>query len=131
MIDGGDVDLYVKFAEGSNRTEPGKTVYDYKSAGWSSVSEQVEVQWNMPHYCLDCVVYIAVYGYTKGSYSIQATSTGIATLQAGDSIGGTVRQGQYVYYSYYNQDSFAEMTISLTTVSSINVLFFLFQIWAY
>jgi hypothetical protein len=77
----------------------------------------VEISVDMPDYCIDCLIYIAVYGYTKGAYTIQATSTGMLSLVADHSVGGNVVQGQFQYYSLYNPDVFAEMTITLTAVS--------------
>ncbi len=98
-------------------TEPGKTSFDMKSASWSTVAEQIEIKAGMSQYCIDCAIYLAVYGYTGGSYTLQATSTGMITLQPGDSVGGAVMKGKFEYYSYYNPDPFAEMMFSVTLVS--------------
>lgn len=103
---------------GNNRTlsEPGKNNYDLKSAGWSSVSEQIDIAYGSPFYCLNCVIYLAVFGYTKGSYTIQATSTGINSLQPGQPIGGLVLPKNYDYFSFFNDMPFAVMGFTLTLV---------------
>jgi hypothetical protein len=120
-IDGSDIDLYLVFASSNDtRREPGKTVYDYKSTGWSSVTEIIEISYKSPHYCYSCVVYLAVYGYAEGSYTLQASSNGIMRLTSGRNIGDRVNEGKYVYYSYWNYDQFAEMTVSLTSVSALS-----------
>ena len=114
-VDGGDPDLYAIFA---NHSEPGQYNFDYKSSSYSSVTDSIEVSYGMPHYCLNCIVYLSVYGFSKSSYTIQATSTGLTQLQADAAIGGSIRQDKYYYYTFYNSLQFAEMRISLTTVSS-------------
>ena len=73
-VDGGDQDLYITFGalDGSGQPanaslyEPGRSHYDYKSAEWAAVSDQIEVSAGMAHFCQHCVIYIAVYGYKKG-----------------------------------------------------------------
>lgn len=120
LVDGGDVDLYLKFAESVDdlsSNQPGIDNNDYHSADWSSVSETITISYGMPHYCLNCVIYLAAYGYTAGSFQIQASSSNLLALHSGESLGGQVRVNEYNYYSFYNHDSFAEMTITVTAVS--------------
>ena len=112
------MDLYLLFANLTGPTkEPGKGNFDYKSTGWSSVAEVITLSYDMPKFCTSCVVYLAVYGFSKGSYSLQASSNGVIRLSSDKSVGDNVAQNTYNYYSYYNVDQFAEMSISLTTVS--------------
>lgn len=124
--DSGDVDLYLRFASPSsapNASEPGKDHFDYRSVSWANVVEKIEVTFDMPGYCVNCVVYIAAYGYTKGSYTIQATTSGMMSLVADHSVGGNVVQGKFEYYSLYNPEVFAEMAITLTTVRCVVFIF--------
>ena len=93
-----------------------KANYDYKSMGWGSVSEQIEISADMPHYCFDCTVYLAVYGYKAGSYVLQASSSGVTALQAGQAIGGHVSFERFNYYTIHNAQQFAQMKFTLTMV---------------
>eukprot|EP01038_Epipyxis_sp_PR26KG_P008213 gene8213-11113_t len=111
--DGGDVDLYLSF---SNLTEPGINHYDYKSTGWSTAVEQIEVSVNMPHYCLNCIAYLAVSGYKAGNYLIQATSTGIITLQADNAVSTHISPHVYSYFTYYNTISDSVLIFTLTVL---------------
>ena len=79
----GDQDLYVAF-DG----EPGHDHYDYHSALSSSSLDEITIGASSPHYCLGCYVYVAVYGFTRGHYTITATSKGVTTLQTGRAITG-------------------------------------------
>ena len=118
--DGGDVDMYVLFAEegqgSAELTEPGKENYHYKSTGFGSVTEQIEVTADMQHYCTACTAYLAVYGYVGGAYTLQASSSGFVTLQAGSALGGHVDYMLYNYYSLYNGNQFASLSFTLTMV---------------
>ena len=83
----GDQDLYVSF-DGSK--QPGHDHYDYHSSLSSSSVDEITVSAgkDSSHFCVGCYVYIAVYGFTHGHYSITATSKGITTLQTGRTITG-------------------------------------------
>lgn len=85
--------------------------------GWGSVTEMIELTADMPLYCFSCTVYLAVYGYRACSYSLQASSSGIISLQAGQSIGGHVSNEKFAYYSIHNSNQFALMKFTLTMVS--------------
>ena len=61
--------------------------YDYRSVGWGSVTELITLSADMPLYCFDCTVYLAVFGYRACAYTIQASSTGVTELQVGQAIG--------------------------------------------
>lgn len=80
------------------------------------MSELIEISADMPHYCFDCTVYLAVYGYRACSYSIQASSSGLTALQAGHAIGGHVANERFAYYTIRNTHQFAVMKFVLTMV---------------
>lgn len=90
--------------------------YNYKSVGWGSVTESIEISADMPFYCFDCTVYLAVYGYRACSYSIQASSSGLTALQSGQATGGHVSDEKFVYYTIRNSNQFALMQFTLTMV---------------
>ena len=79
----GDQDLYVSF-DG----EPGHGHYDYHSSLSSSSVDEITIDASSSHYCLGCYVYVAVYGFTHGHFTITCTSKGITNLQAGRAITG-------------------------------------------
>ena len=79
----GDQDLYVSF-DG----EPGHDHYDYHSSLSSSSVDEITIDASSSHYCLGCYVYVAVYGFTHGHFTITCTSKGITNLQAGRAITG-------------------------------------------
>lgn len=53
-------------AVNASQFEPGRTHYDYKSTNWASAGDQIEVGHGMRHFCHQCVLYVAVYGYKGG-----------------------------------------------------------------
>ena len=101
-----------------NHTQPGVSNYDYRSVGWGSVTEMIELTAGMPHYCFDCTVYLAVYGYRRCAYTIQASSSGLVSVQAGQAMGGHVTAEKFAYYSVHNANQFGNMKFTLTMVSS-------------
>lgn len=114
---GADIDLYMTIAANDSvAREPGRQTFDYKSTSWSDVVEHIEFSYGMPQYCYDCVVYLAAYGYSAGPFSIQVSSTGIFSLQDNVAVGGVINKNAFNYYSFYNADAYAEMTIMLTSV---------------
>jgi hypothetical protein len=110
----GDQDVYVAF--GAN-TEPGKVTYDYKSTNFGGVSDEISISASMPHFCVDCYVNIAVFGFKAGHYSLVATTKGVMELQSGIAIGGHLEQSQYRYYSFYNNNPTALISFALTAIS--------------
>lgn len=86
--------------------------------GWGSVTEVIELSADMPFYCFDCTVYLAVYGYRPCAYSIQASSSGLVALQAGHAMGGHVNSENFAYYTIHNANQFGLMKFTLTMVSS-------------
>lgn len=109
-----------------NHTQPGVSNYDYRSVGWGSVTEMIELSADMPHYCFDCTVYLAVYGYRRCAYTIQASSSGLVSVQAGQAMGGHVSAEKFAYYSVHNANQFGNMKFTLTMVSATYLLFMLF-----
>lgn len=100
-----------------NQLEPGKDNFDYKSTSYSGVMDEIVVSSDMPHYCVNCMVYVGVYGYTAGAYTITASASGLAgTLLWGVPTGGHVGTGDYNYYVIYNTDPLGVIVISLTTL---------------
>lgn len=125
----GDIDLYLTIAANDSvRPEPGRDRFDYKSTGWSTVVEEIEITYTMTGFCYDCVFYLAAYGFSGGSYSLQATSKGVTVLEDNVAVGGSIVKSKYNYYSYFNADQYAEMTITVTAVSHhLNDWFCLFD----
>jgi len=124
-LDDGDQDLYIMFGQlnaagnpvNASHYEPGRSHYDYKSTNWASSTDQIEVSNGMAHFCRQCVLYVAVYGYKGGHYILQASSQGVLSLVQNQAIGGRVDLKTYVYYSFFNAVQFAQISISLTMVS--------------
>jgi hypothetical protein len=119
--DAGDLDMFVTLAEISSITfdvdEPGIDNYKYRSIGWSSVSEEIDIKPGMDGYCVNCIVYIAIYGYTATNYIISTTTSGMTMLIGGQAIGGHVDEVGYKYYTFYNSNPFAVISITVTTVT--------------
>mmetsp|Transcript_3149 Transcript_3149/g.4876 ORF Transcript_3149/g.4876 Transcript_3149/m.4876 type:complete len:2519 (-) Transcript_3149:278-7834(-) len=112
--DGGDQDIYLLF---SDEEEPGKNHFDYASTNFAGVSDEVRVSAGDAHYCINCMVHIAVFGFKPGHYSIVATSRNVQELQSGVAVGGHLEQGQYRYYSVRNTNPTAQISVSLTPVN--------------
>lgn len=106
-----DQDLFVSFSG-----EPGKDHFDYASTHGQLETDEVVVNANMDHFCFGCTVYVAVYGYFAGHFSITASSKGVVSLQAGRVVTGHVDQSQILYYKFRNTDPAAVITISLMKV---------------
>ncbi|CAM9209412.1 unnamed protein product, partial [Discosporangium mesarthrocarpum] len=67
--EGGDQDLYIT----SDRSrEPGRGDYDQMGVGWAASDTLLFTQ-GMEGYCTNCTIYLAVYGFTGGRYSILAS----------------------------------------------------------
>eukprot|EP00598_Pedospumella_elongata_P002386 CAMPEP_0184975878 /NCGR_PEP_ID=MMETSP1098-20130426/6959_1 /TAXON_ID=89044 /ORGANISM="Spumella elongata, Strain CCAP 955/1" /LENGTH=2755 /DNA_ID=CAMNT_0027498653 /DNA_START=79 /DNA_END=8346 /DNA_ORIENTATION=+ len=115
--DDGDADLFLLIEPKGNHTQPGVSNYDYRSVGWGSVTEMIELSADMPHYCFDCTVYLAVYGYRRCAYTIQASSSGLVSVQAGQAMGGHVSAEKFAYYSVHNANQFGNMKFTLTMIS--------------
>jgi hypothetical protein len=110
----GDQDIFVTM---NDETEPGKNNYDYMSANFGGVVDEVEVGVGMPHYCMNCFVKIGVYGFKEGHFSITATSKGVQQLQSGVAMGGHLEQGRYRYYAIRNTNPMAQITVTLTPIT--------------
>lgn len=90
-----DQDLYVTF---SAEKEPGKENFDARSTSWSD-NDEVLLAPGGPHYCTGCSVYVAVYGYDAGPYSLVATlSTTQQQLQLGVPVRGAVAAASSSFY---------------------------------
>ncbi|CAM9344963.1 unnamed protein product [Scytosiphon promiscuus] len=95
---GGQQDVFI--TTNSSR-EPGPTDYDVKSNTWGGSSAVVFSE-TAPGFCTDCTMYVGVYGFTSGSYSIVA-SQGLTRLQEGFPQQGSVGLGsQQQYYEFFN-----------------------------
>ncbi|CAB1114966.1 unnamed protein product [Ectocarpus sp. CCAP 1310/34] len=95
---GGQQDLYAT----TNRSrEPGPEDYDVKSSNWVGSSTLVFSE-TAPGFCTDCTIYVGVYGYKKGGYSIVA-SQGLTRLQEGFPQQGLVGgEDDWKYYEFFN-----------------------------
>ena len=115
----------------------------------------------MPLYCFDCTVYLAVYGYRACAYTIQASSSGVIQLQAGQATGetasatlisicshicyylsfnvpnlsllsgGHVSNEKFSYYSIHNRNQFGLMKFTLTMVRPLAHLLMLVCLFFY
>jgi hypothetical protein len=118
--DGSDQDIYVVFGSDS---EPGKDNFQYMSANYAGLVDQVRIASSNEHYCHDCNVLIGVYGYRGGHFSIVATSAGVTELMSGQAMAGHLEKNAYKYYSIHNTDPDAQINIALTAISGDSDLF--------
>ena len=118
--DGSDQDVYVVFGSDS---EPGKDNYQYMSANYAGLVDQVRIAATDEHYCRDCNILVAVYGYRGGQFSIVATSGGVTELATGQAVAGHLDQNAYKYYSIHNTNPSAQINVALTAISGDSDLF--------
>jgi hypothetical protein len=97
--------------------EPGRDHYDLESVNWGSNMDQITIQPGSQFYCVSCTMYLAVWGYYEGVYSIAATSTGLTQLQIGRAAGGHSSTNSFQYYTFYNSDPFGKISIALTSIT--------------
>lgn len=109
----GDQDIFISF-DGS---EPGRSQYQYKSSNFASIAEDLVVSAGMPHFCVNCMVNVAVYGYTDGSFTISASTGGVTQLQNGVAAAGHLEEGSYRYYALHNIEPLAVVDITLTPIT--------------
>lgn len=105
-------DLYIIFGEDG---EPGPNKYHYKSTRWSGIDE-ITVKPNMEHFCNDCFLYIAVYAYRSGHYSVTVSQL-LTSLQDGVSVAGLLTKDQYRYYTFHHTQPEADLRIDLTSLT--------------
>jgi len=103
-----DQDLFVSFSG-----EPGRNHYDYASTSAGLGVDEIVVYPNMDKFCLGCTVYLAVYGYSAGFFSITASSKGVVSLQSGRAVSGHVDSTEIIYYKFRITDPAAVLTITL------------------
>jgi hypothetical protein len=118
--DGSDQDMYLVF---DSETEPGKTHFDYMSANYAGLVDQISISSTDQNFCRDCTILIGVYGYKGGSFSIVATADGVTELLSGKAIAGHLEKNTYKYYSFTNTDPDAQINIALTAISGDPDLF--------
>ena len=84
----GDPDLYVT----TDGSQPGKSNWNFRSVSWGGVAQDsVSIEAGKPHYCNDCMVRIAVYGFMQSQYTIAyTTESTIARLVDGEQQQGYV-----------------------------------------
>ena len=76
----GDPDMYVT----TDGREPGVHSYNFRSINWGT-QDQVQIAPGHPHYCNNCVVNIAVYGFMTSRYTILVqTANSVARLVDGE-----------------------------------------------
>ena len=112
--DGGDQDIYVVFG---TDTEPGKDNYQYVSANYAGLVDEVRILSSDENYCHECKLLIGVYGYRGGQFSIVATTSGVTELMTGVAVAGHLDSNSYKYYSIHNTNPDAQINIALTTIS--------------
>lgn len=110
--DESDQDIFVSFSG-----EPGRRNFDYNSVNFGGVSDEIKITAGMAHFCVNCFVHIAVYGFNTGHFSIVASSAGMVHLQVDTPIAGHCAQGTYNYYSFHNTDPTAILTFTLTPIT--------------
>eukprot|EP01041_Mallomonas_annulata_P003044 gene3044-5962_t len=113
-LDGSDQDMYITFGENS---EPGSSNYEYRSTSFSGTADEIIINKDMEHYCYNCIVNIAIFGFEGGQYTLVAHSKGLIQLQVDVAIGGHVNKMQYRYYTYTNTDSIADISFSVTPIT--------------
>lgn len=111
----GDADMFLVMRP--NGGEPGRNNYDYKTSQGAGQVDEIRLTPNSNYYCLHCTAYIAVYGFSANSFSIVATTDNMIGLVDGMSVGGTVQENEYRYYSVYNTDPMANVAITLSVES--------------
>lgn len=76
----GDPDMYVT----TDGSEPGIHSYNFRSINWGA-RDQVVIQPGHSHYCNNCVINIAVYGFMTSRYTILVqTANSVARLVDGE-----------------------------------------------
>jgi hypothetical protein len=98
--------------------EPGPFNYAIKTNRFTTGSKSVVIPVDSPIFCLNCTFYIAVEGYNDNSqFLLTASSQGITMLHSGKVTPGVVRAKQLVYYSFFNLDPLADISVSLTMLA--------------
>ena len=111
-FDGTDEDLYLSFKENQ---QPGKETYDYKATSWSG-DDVIELRPQNEGWCTDCTVYLAVYAYEGGDYTL-TVDAGMVRLQSGVPVTGHLEMGTISYYKILNPDAGKEIDISVTSLN--------------
>lgn len=111
----GDADMYLLLRPDGG--EPGRNNADYSTSKGPGQIDEIRVTPNMHYYCLQCTAYIAVFGFSDVSYSIVASTDNMIGLVNGMSVGGSVQANGYRYYSVYNPDPLADVSITLSAES--------------
>jgi hypothetical protein len=111
----GDADMFLVLRPDGG--EPGRDNADYSTSKGPGQVDEIRVTPNMPYYCLHCVAQIAVFGFSTGSFSIVATTDNMIGLVNGLSVGGSVEAEGWRYYSIYNADPMADVSITLSAES--------------
>jgi len=116
-LDGGDQDVYLSF---SRQIEPGPANAAI-IADSTQITEVVRLSPGMPDYCLSCNIYIGVFGFRGGNFTIVA-SAGIQKLQAGHPQEANVRDRDERFYAFFN-DGFNSITFDVTPITGDPDLF--------
>jgi hypothetical protein len=66
-------------------------------------------------WCSGCTVYLAVYGYTEGEFTL-TVNAGMITLQSAIPMTGHVSSGSMAYFRIYNADPTAHVLVTVTTL---------------
>ena len=95
--DSSDQDLYITF---DGQKQPGKKTYDLRSTNWNQ-NDIITITSSNEFYCNNkCTIYIGVYGFSGGEFSISVTlSTQVQELQMGIPVMATVNSEEYIFYS--------------------------------
>ena len=108
-LDDGDADLYLTT---SRAKEPGQSSYDLRSTGWSG-ADTIVIRPGDEHYCTQCTLYLAVYGFKETRFSLVA-STGLTSLACGTAMSGQANANEFIYYSFYHTGTGGDVEISIT-----------------
>jgi len=112
-LDDGDQDLYMTV---SREKEPGKSQYDLKSTTWAG-SDEIDFNSELALYCQDCTVYLAVFGYEEGVFTISAETDTVATrLINAVPMTGHVEADSMVYYLINNDNPDSKVAVTVTTL---------------
>ena len=107
----GDADMFLVLRPDGG--QPGRNNADYKTSNGAGQVDEIRITPNSKYFCLHCTAYIAVFGFSSGSFSIVATTDNMIGLVNGLSVGGKADADTFRYYSIYNPDPLANIAISL------------------
>ena len=113
-LNNNDADIYVTLSEES---EPSKSNYIYSSKNTMNFNDEIIITPEISTYCVDCKLFIAIYGYSVATtyYRLTITTNNIIQLISGLTINGIIDTKSFRYYSFMNTNTIGLIDIMLTT----------------